>query len=171
MSIQEIETGPSKTAKLFTYQPDRLAAAWRRVCFGQGQQDEPTPRLLDAVVEPFVREVGNTLAGAGGSAWARCRGVLRLSPSSGTRKVYDEFAALRRCLNDALEVTGALPGEREATNAAVDEAVDSSVAICERFLDPHAEGPKVPFGGLVVEMFDRATLSAASPLPTCATVH
>ena len=174
MSIQAIEAVPSKAVRLFTRQPDRLAAAWRRVCFGAGPQNEPSAQLLDAVVEPFVKEVGHALAGAAGSAWSRCRGVLRVSPAQGTKKLFDEFAALRRCLHDALEVTGGQPGEREAIDTAIDEAVDSSMAIYERYLNPKAQGPKIPFGGLVVELFDRAALTAAPTRASSgphATVH
>ena len=173
MSTQAIEAFPSKAVRLFTCQPDRLAAAWRRVCFSQGDQTEASAQLLDAVVEPLVREIGNTLAGARGSAWARCAGVLRVAPSQGTRRLYDEFAALRRCLHDALDVIGAQPGERAAIDAAVDEAIDSSVAIYESYLDPQAVPPKVPFGGLVVELFDRSSLAAALPPPSGShsTVH
>jgi hypothetical protein len=41
-------------------------------------------------------------------------------------------------------------------NAAVDEAVDSAVAIARQFENPTADGPLVPFGGLVVEFYEQA---------------
>src|SRR3989442_1417575 len=118
----------SSIVRLFTTQPDRLAAAWRRVRFDQGDRNKPPVNLLDSVVEPFVRELGHQLAGAAGSPWGRCQGVLRLAPERGVNGLYDEFSALRRCLNDALEVLGAGMKERAAVNASLDEAVASTGA-------------------------------------------
>ncbi len=41
-------------------------------------------------------------------------------------------------------------------NSAIDEAVDSAIAIARQFEDPHAAGPMLPFGGLVVEFYEQA---------------
>lgn len=142
-------------ARVFTQQPDRLAAAWRRVrCMGSNQL-HPPPSLLDGLVEPFIREVGQSLAGHESSPWSRTRAVLRLSQERGARALYDEFAVLRRCLVDAVEVLGGGDPERAVVNRALDEAVDSAVALLQRLMDASAEGPRVPFGGLVVECFER----------------
>jgi hypothetical protein len=150
-------------ARVFTQQPDRLAAAWRRVrCIGAPQAHPPNS-LLDGLVESFIREVGHSLAGVETSPWSRTRAVLRLSPERGARGLYDEFAVLRRCLVDAVEVLGGGDPERAVVNRALDEAVDSAVALQQRMVDSAAEGPRVPFGGLVVECFERA--SEARPQP------
>ena len=66
-------------ARVFAGQPERLAAAWRRVRFAEARKDGGAPRnQLDSVVEPFIREVGRKLEGKEGSPWSRTRAVLRL---------------------------------------------------------------------------------------------
>ncbi len=142
-------------ARVFTQQPDRLAAAWRRVrCMGSSQL-HPPQSLLDGLVEPFIHEVGLSLIGDPTSPWSRTRAVLRLSSERGARGLYDEFAVLRRCLVDAVEVLGGGDPERAVVNRSLDEAVDSAVALLQRMKDASAEEPRVPFGGLVVEWFDQ----------------
>jgi hypothetical protein len=120
-----------------------------------GSKVHPPQSLLDGLVEPFIREVGASLAGNETSPWSRTRAVLRLSPERGARALYEEFAVLRRCLVDAVEVLGGGDQERSVVNRCLDEAVDSAVALLQRLKDAAAEGPRVPFGGLVVEWFDR----------------
>ncbi len=143
-------------ARVFTQQPERLAAAWRRVrCMGNTKAYAPQS-LLDGLVEPFIREVGLNLAGEESSAWSRTRAVLRLSTERGARGLYEEFALLRRCMVDAVEVLGGGDPERAVVNRSVDEAVDSAVALLQRMKDTSAEAPRVPFGGLVVEWFERS---------------
>jgi len=152
-------------ARVFAQQPDRVAAAWRRVRYAEGRKGEVPHNLLDDVVEPFICEVGRGLSGNPGSAWARTRGVLRLSPERGVRALYDEFAALRRCLVDALEVLGGTDEDRNTINRAVDEAVDSAVASFQQLSDGRAEAPRVPFGGLVVEFFERPSPARTRATP------
>ncbi|WP_224362034.1 hypothetical protein [Hyalangium versicolor] len=142
-------------ARVFTHQPDRLAAAWRRVRCTGSSQVHPPQGLLDGLVEPFIRELGQSLSGDRTSPWSRTRAVLRLSPDRGARGLYDEFAVLRRCLVDAVEVLGGGDAERAVINRCLDEAVDSAVALLQRLKDTSAEAPRVPFGGLVVEWFER----------------
>lgn len=145
-------------ARVLLQQPQRLAAAWRRVRHvelrREGQPSGAAP-LLDGLVEPFLREIGASLVGAPGSAWERTPGVLRLSQARGARALYVEFAALRRCLEDTLDALQASDAERRTVSRALDEAVDSAVALLERLASPGAEGPRVPFGGLVLEVFER----------------
>lgn len=142
-------------ARVFTQQPDRLAAAWRRVRCTGSSQVHPPQSLLDGLIEPFIREVGLSLAGNTTSPWSRTHAVLRLSLERGARGLYDEFAALRRCLVDAVEVLGGGDAERAVVNRCLDEAVDASVALLQRMKDASSEEPRVPFGGLVVEWFER----------------
>jgi hypothetical protein len=106
-------------------------------------------------VESFIREVGVSLSGEPTSPWSRTRAVLRLSPERGAKGLYEEFALLRRCMVDAVEVLGGGEPERSVVNRSLDEAVDSAVALLQRLGNAMAEGPRVPFGGLVVEWFDR----------------
>jgi hypothetical protein len=143
-------------ARIFTQQPERLAAAWRRVRGMGNPKASAAHSLLDGLVESFIREVGMNLAGAETSAWSRTRAVLRLSSERGARALYEEFALLRRCMVDAVEVLGGGDSERAVVNRSVDEAVDSAVALLQRLKDVSAEGPRVPFGGLVVEWIERA---------------
>jgi hypothetical protein len=142
-------------ARVFSQQPHRIAAAWRRMRHVESRGTAPTS-LLDGLVEPFIHELGLSLAGDETSAWSRTRAVLRLSSTRGARSLHEEFASLRRCLVDAVEVLGGGDEERATVNRAVDEAVDSAVALLERLMEPTAEGPRIPFGGLVVEHFERA---------------
>jgi hypothetical protein len=146
--------GQVSVARVFTQQPNRVAAAWRRVRYSLTPRNE-RENLLDDVVESFVRELGYALSGREGSPWSRSKGVLKISPARGPHALFDEFAALRRCLNDALDVLGGGQGERLMVNAALDEAVDSAVALCRKLEHPGTPGPQVPFGGLVVEIFER----------------
>src|SRR5688572_31974013 len=109
-------------ARVFAGQPERLAAAWRRVRFAEARKDGGAPRnQLDSVVEPFIREVGKKLEGEEGSPWSRTRAVLRLAPGRGVRALHEEFAALRRCLVDAVETLGGGDTERAVVNQALDE--------------------------------------------------
>lgn len=150
----KLSKGPEAVARVLVQQPDRVAAAWRRLRFSQGPRGEVKQNLLDNVIEPFVREIGHMLAGEGGKPWTRTQSVLRLSPDRGVRAIFEEFAALRRCLHDTVEVLGGGLRERVGVNEAIDEAVDSAVALCLRMTDPSAPAPKVPFGGLVVEIYE-----------------
>ncbi len=150
-------------ARFFRQQPDRIAALWRRMLLSAQEADAPQLSQLDGLVEPFIREVGRSLEGEESSPWSRTRAVLRLSPERGARALYDEFAALRRCLVDAAEVLGGGDWEREQINRAVDEAVDCAVALLQRLRNARADGPRVPFGGLVVEYFERPSQVRRAP--------
>ncbi|PTL76313.1 hypothetical protein [Vitiosangium sp. GDMCC 1.1324] len=148
-------------ARVFAGQPERLAAAWRRVRFAEARKDGMPPRnQLDSVVEPFIREVGRSLAGKEGSPWSRTRAVLRLAPKRGARALHEEFSALRRCLVDAVETLGGGDAERAVVNQALDEAVDSAVAMMERLAHPTAPRPRVLFAGLVVQFFEKPGAAA-----------
>ncbi|WP_434380505.1 hypothetical protein [Melittangium boletus] len=144
-------------ARVFAGQPERLAAAWRRARFAEARKEGAPPRnQLDSLVEPFIREIGRTLEGKEGSAWSRTRAVLRLSPQRGTRALNEEFAALRRCLLDAVETLGGGDSERAVVNNAVDEAAISSTDLLEHLSNRYAPKPRVPFAGLVVQSFEKA---------------
>lgn len=149
-------------ARVFSQQPHRIAAAWRRMRHVEHRGAAPSMSLLDGLVECFIRELGHTLEGDETSAWSRTNSVLRLSAERGARALHEEFASLRRCLVDAVEVLGGGDAERATINRSVDEAVDSAVALWERLIDPTAEEPRIPFGGLVVEHFGRP--AAEQPL-------
>lgn len=151
-------------ARVFMGQPERLAAAWRRVRYAETKKDGSSVRnQLDGVVEPFIREVGRSLEGKEGSPWSRTRAVLRLAPKRGARALHEEFAALRRCLVDAVETLGGGDAERGVVNRALDEAVDSAVALLERLGNPLAPRPRVPFAGVVVQFFDRPESARVKP--------
>ncbi len=156
-------------ARVFAGQPERLAAAWRRVRFAEARKGGGAPQnQLDSVVEPFIREVGKKLEGREGSPWSRTRAVLRLAPKRGVRELHEEFAALRRCLVDAVEALGGGDTERAVVNQALDEAVDSAVALMERLANPLAPRPRVPFAGLVVQLFEKAPVAARERPPVTA---
>ncbi|HEX8438529.1 hypothetical protein [Archangium sp.] len=145
-------------ARVFEGQPERLAAAWRRVRYAETKKNGTPPRnQLDGVVEAFIREVGRNIEGKEGSPWSRTRAVLRLAPKRGVRALHEEFSSLRRCLVDAVEALGGGDAERAVVNRAVDEAVDSAVALLERLANPLAPKPRVPFAGVVVQLFERSS--------------
>lgn len=154
-------------ARVFVGQPERLAAAWRRVRASEGRKDgAPIRNQLDSVVEPFIREVGRSLEGKEGSPWSRTRAVMRLEPKRGARALHEEFTALRRCLVDAVETLGGGDAERAMVHQALDEAVDSAVATLERLSHPLAPRPRVPFAGLVVQFFEKPSAGASQkPAP------
>lgn len=152
-------------ARVFAEQPERLAAAWRRVRFAETRRAGRALRnQLDSVVEPFIREVGRSMEGREGSPWSRTRAVLRLAPRHGARALHEEFATLRRCLVDAVEALGGGDEERTVVNRALDEAVDSAVALMERLTNPAAPRPRVPFAGLVVRFFERSQPTRVQPV-------
>jgi hypothetical protein len=152
---------------VFIGQPERLAAAWRRVRYAETKQagGATTRNQLDGVVETFIREVGRSLEGKEGSPWSRTRAVLRLTPQRGARVLHEEFTALRRCLVDAVETLGGGDAERAVVNQALDEAVDSAVALMERLTNPLAPRPRVPFAGVVVQFFERLPAARVKPMP------
>jgi hypothetical protein len=152
---------------VFIGQPERLAAAWRRVRYAETKQaaGATTRNQLDGVVESFIREVGRSLEGKEGSPWSRTRAVLRLTPQRGARALHEEFSALRRCLVDAVETLGGGDAERAVVNQALDEAVDSAVALMERLANPLAPRPRVPFAGVVVQLFERLPSARMKPMP------
>jgi hypothetical protein len=145
-------------ARIFMQRPDRLTALWRRERANVPSTGGQLP-LLDGVVEGFIRELGATLNGAAGHPWSRTHGVLRLSSARGPRALYEEFASLRRFVLDALDALGGEAAERRMLNAAIDDAVDSAVGLL-RDLESDVAAPsttpqlRVPFGGLVVELFE-----------------
>lgn len=150
-------------ARAFTAQPERLAAAWRRMRFAEARRDgQPFRNQLDSVVEPFIREVGHSLEGQPGSAWQRISAVLKLSPARGVRVLQDEFSALRRCLVDAVETLGGSDAEQAVVNQALDEAVASTTALMEHLTNPfYAPKPSEPFAGLVVQLFEKSATAPA----------
>ncbi|MGA9524278.1 MAG: hypothetical protein WBV82_22680 [Myxococcaceae bacterium] len=139
---------------MFTNQPERLAAAWRRVLYSRAGNEGVPDNLLDGVVEDFIRQTGRALEGVTGDAWNRTRGVLRISTTRGVRALIDEFGALRRCMLDALNVLGAPPNEASTVAHCVQQAAESAAAYHRRLIDPGAPAPKVHFGGLVVEVVE-----------------
>ena len=167
--VQTKVLGRGVAARMFIGQPERLAAAWRRERCAEAGRGEVPDNLLDACVESFIREMGLCLSGAPGVAWARTRGVLRLSVARGARRLYEEFGALRRCLLDALTVSDAPVADQQAVIEQIDHAVASSLGHLRVLEDPSAEGPEVPFGGLVVEVIEPRTrphVDAAAPAPS-----
>jgi hypothetical protein len=143
----------SRLAHVLAARPDRIAAAWRRVCFGH-RREQPGLNLLDGVVESFVRELGFRLQGVEGSPWARSQGVLRLSRTRGVKGLQYEFAALRQCLLDALTVLGGSQRERDQIQQAILEGL-SSCAAALAVLEGENPPARTPFGGVVVELFER----------------
>src|SRR6185295_8184652 len=104
-------------------QPDRVAAAWRRLRFAALPEGQVRNNLLDDVAEPFVKEIGAALEGRPGSPWARTQAVLRISRARGAVALWDELTALQRCLLDACEALGGNELERQLIVVAVEEAV------------------------------------------------
>ncbi len=153
--------------RMFGEQPERLCAAWRRERYAQAGRRSVPDSLLDGVVEDFIRQIGACLRHETTlPAWSRTRGVLRLSVARGPDSILEELATLRRCLLDALGVLGARPSERELLELSVDEAAVSCLSTLQRLQDPSAPEPRVPFGGLVVELIEPAPRPHATGHPS-----
>jgi hypothetical protein len=142
--------------RMFLEQPQRLAGAWRRERWAAQERGAPES-LFDGVVEDFIRQMGLCLRGQPQSAWAATRGVLRLSVARSEDAVIDELCALRTCLLDALGVVGATASERALVARSVDEAAVSALGLLRRLKNPAAPAPRVPFGGVVVELVEPST--------------
>lgn len=165
---------PSKMARVFERDPDRVASAWRRLRYAEGAKEEVPGNILDDLAESFVRELGATMCGAQGTAWGRTRGVLRLSPERGLRTLLEELAALRRCLLDAADALGGGTQDRAAIYVAVEEATNSAAALYAQLMDPLAPHAIAPAGVIVIEHFERAaTLHArtGTPAPAAPAAH
>lgn len=156
-------------ARVFLLRSNRIASAWRQLRNSRRPHGAGPDNLLDDVIESFIIEVGHALEGELGSPWARTRGVLRLAPARGVRMLHDEFAALRRCMTDALEALESPERDRRIVDGAVDEALDCSVALCIGMTELVAEPPITPFGGLVVEVYEHP--SSEQPRPQDDTQH
>ena len=141
-------------ARVLVRQPDRVAAAWRRIRSAQSGSGRPLHNMLEDMVEPFLREIGLALEGAPGSPWSRTHGVLRLAPARGALALAQEFESLENCLEDALEVLHADRPQQARTRAAIHEAHRSALTLLQRLQDARVPPPLVPFGGLVVEHFE-----------------
>lgn len=152
-------------ARVFAQQPDRVAAAWRRLRYAATPDGLQRNNLLDDVAEPFVREIGAALEGAPGSPWGRTRAVLRISRARGAVALWDELIALQRCLLDACDALGGSDLERQLIVVAVEEAVGSAHAHY-RHLFEGAAPPGLSFGGLVVEQYEHLPKIAVAPATT-----
>jgi hypothetical protein len=163
---------PDAAIRVLMEQPERVAAAWRRERFAEAGRGKAVPQnLLEGLVEPFIVEVGRQLGGAPGSAWSRTVGVLRLSGER-PNGLYEEFASLRQCLLDVLEALGGGAREFDLVAQAVEEACAAAVALGRQLRQPTAPGPNVPFGGLVVEIYERPAEERQEPLaPRHAPLH
>jgi hypothetical protein len=145
---------PSRIADVLMARPDRIAASWRRLCWSH-RQFKCDIHLLDGVVESFVQELGRRLQGTQGSAWGRTTGVLRLSRQRGEKALALEFHLLQRCLLDALNVLGGSEQEQNLIRHAILEAAESALTTLAVLENRVQKGPRVPFKGLVVELFER----------------
>ncbi|HVE85764.1 MAG TPA: hypothetical protein VND93_23075 [Myxococcales bacterium] len=152
-------------ARVFAQQPDRVAAAWRRLRYAALPEGQQRNNLLDDVVEPFIKQVAFALEGMPGAPWARTQAVLRLSRVRGPGALWDELMALQRCLLDACEALGGTDRERLHIHAAVREALESANDHYRELFEG-GDPPRVPFGGLVVEQYEqlpKITAAAATP--------
>lgn len=145
---------PGAVARVFRQQPDRIAAAWRRLRFARLADGSMRTNLLDDLVEPFIQELGAMLDGVEGAPWTRTRAVLRLSQARGPRALLEELGALRRCLLDACEALGGSDLEQMWIATAVEQAMQSARAHYEHLFE-NGDPPRLPFGGLVVEQFEQ----------------
>lgn len=154
MEAQPIRQTTGSVARVFVQQPDRVAAAWRRLRFARYPDGQLRSNLLDDVVEGFVKEIGASLEGVEGAPWARTQAVLRISKARGARALWEELTTLRGCLLDACDALGGSERERVRIHRAVEEALESAR---EHYLALFEGGdpPRLPFGGLVVEQYEQ----------------
>ncbi len=169
-AMGRVAENTSRVANVFRMRPERVAAAWRRLRSAQHRRDQPLNLLIDGVVVSFIRALGEQMNGSPKSPWSQTEGLLRLSSVRGTRGLYDEFGTLRQCLVDAAEVLDGSLQERQLIDRAIDEAVDASVAMQQRLVNPQAEAPRIQFRGIVLEMFERPPADAQVTDPMVRTV-
>jgi len=164
MAVQPSRVAGSM-ARVFSQQPDRVAAAWRRLRYAASSDSQMRNNLLDDAVEPFVRQIGAALEGRPGSPWARTQAVLRISRARGAVALWEELTSLQRCLLDACDALGGSELERQLIAVAVEEALASAHGHY-RHLFEGAGPPVLEFGGLVVEQFEHLPRIAVSPATT-----
>ncbi len=147
--------GAEVVARLFSDRPERLLAAWRRVRAARPREEQPVSSLIDGLVEPFLREIGRSLAGARGHPWTRCQAMLRVSGSGAVGRYGEEFSALLQCSTEAIRVLGGQKYHVQQVSGWIRDAAESATCIALRTLGQAAPPPRVPFGGLVVQVFDK----------------
>lgn len=139
---------------------ERLATIFRRqntVWVDRGFWLSP---LLDGLVEPFLRKIGEELLAVRPDPavpWSRAGGLLRLSPSRGEEALVREIAWLRAILREAVEPLEGEPHDEEAADfvdAAVDVLSDGALDELARLEGrrPTLGAPR--FGGVVLELFE-----------------
>ena len=137
-----------------------LAQRWRRLLFqGDVQHAAERTALLQDVAEPLLFEAGRQLAsGAAGATapWSRCTGLLRLSPARGVTGLDEEFAVLQDVVEAFAAALDAPLAARRRLRTYLEAARLLSRAELARKLDPLAPRPAAPFGGVVVELYERA---------------
>lgn len=149
------DSGTNGVARLLIQHPERIASAWRKARLLHPTAKVASHSCLDGVIAAFLRELGLCLEGKPGSPWDHTQGVLRFSAVYGSRLLYDDFAALRHCLDDALEVLEAEAGVRTLLHAALDEAVDSAVALWQQQSAPASPSPRSRPTGPVITVFEK----------------
>lgn len=151
-----MEPGSLHAAELLAQRADRLATTFRQLLSSQVPTLNGQTHLLDGVAESFIRELGFSLLGVEGHPWSRCAGVLRLSNSRGELALRAEFGVLRHFLDEALRALGGTRSQRVAVRQYVGEALRSATGTF-RSLRSGADPARIPFGGLVIELFEAKT--------------
>lgn len=143
-------------ARLFVMWPHRMAALWRAPRAHLQAPSDGFWSELDGLAESFIEQVGHLLRGAPISPWTRCQGVLRLSPSRRAGFLQREFDSLHWVVKEALGALKAPPSAHRRVEMAFFEAHESAACLLRSLFETPAPRPKVPFGGVVVEVFCRA---------------
>jgi hypothetical protein len=141
---------------------DRIATSWLHICRFTWP-DRDWPWLIDGLVEPFVVAIGHRLSNKPGEPWTKTAGVLRLSPRRGEKPLCDEFGVLRRCLHDACDVLDGDRRDRQLIDRAIAQGLHSALTLQAQLSTPRLPGPVVPFGGIVIELFERKPFSKQQP--------
>ncbi len=171
MAREAAKTMGGAVGRMFLEQTERLAAAWRRERYVEGERGLQRENLFDGVVESFVRQLGFALLGENPRPWATTRGVLRLSVTRGEQGVLEEISTLKRCLFDAMAVVCATREEYALVENALADAAVFALAHLRRLNDPDAPGCTIPFRGLVVELVEPVLRAQAMRSVREATVH
>jgi hypothetical protein len=134
-----------------------LAGVWRRLhCHGDARRAQEVAQL-EGVIEPLIFELGRQLAAPvedDAAPWARCRGLLRLRVGADRGPLLQEFALLTEVALGYADRAGATESAKAELRRLLQMSAQLACSELAHRVDPRQPAPEVPFGGVVVEIFE-----------------
>lgn len=122
--------------------------------------------LLEQLVQPLIVAIGRELQAPlpdVAAPWTRCPGTLRLSPTRGTLALVLDVSVLRRHILAAIAPAGSALA-RALVQDCLDVVLEGALGELAVLLGRTTSRPTLPFGGVIVELFEHE--AAVEPLPT-----